>query len=235
MRSIISWALNILAPLVKTLHSNDGSNIYDPEGIIGTHKAFYNNGWRVQRRWGFNDCDEETRCAVLLSQRGELPKEAEALLKIGKPLAILIKESQYNAIMHDIQSLYGGEPALVHIHTKTDNQLCWLLVGFNSPANNMIAVTPHHYIIGLIDNETYEAAVERPKTGFAPPIFKLLSPEGVTKNVQCTKDTFEVRMMAEYISDIICHEKIEQKYKELLKNFNFFLNCFLNLNFQFNY
>ena len=199
IHSEIRWALDILAPLIKTLQSADveSRKVYDPEGIIGTHKAIHSGGWQVQRRWGFDECDEATRCAVLVSQRGELPKEGEAVLKAGTPLAILIKQSRYDTIVHDVQQLHGSEPDLIHIHAESGDRLCWLLVGFDTPASNMIAVTPHHYIVGLIDNETYCAVDDRPQRGFAPPIFKVLNPEGKLKRMQCSRDTFEVRMMAE--------------------------------------
>ena len=183
-----------MAPLLKTLQDDvvKPYKIYDPEGIIGSHKAFRTNGWMAQRRWGFDESVEATKCAVLLSQKGELPRDAEALFKQGKPIAVLIRESHYDTIVKDMQYLCGSEPDLVHIHTKTDNQLCWLLVGFNNPASNMIAVTPHHYVVGLIDNETYEAVSDRPQRGIAPPIFKLLNPEGRLRKMQCPLNAYEV-------------------------------------------
>jgi hypothetical protein len=105
--------------------------------------------------------------------------ELRLSLKLGKPVAILSKQQDV-AVLEDFLKTRGEEcPSVVHIYDKTafgevDGRFCWVLSGIETPASEMIAVTPKNFLLG--QEEMCEVVSLAKGRGTAPqaPVFTVL-------------------------------------------------------------
>ena len=211
IRVFIQWSLHILATLIKKLPREDANgSIYDPGGVIRNHKQFSENNWKVIRTCDFEEVQGGVLCSIIISQ-GVFTMEIDNALRLGRPVAILTAEEDFDGLVGSIKAnnyLQDDEPDVVHIHSdKAADKICWLLIGFNTPSRVMIAMSPHHFVTGVVDNILLDNLGKRSGTDPKPPIFTVENSEGSRKNIQCAKDIFQVKIMAEFVSDCLQRQK----------------------------
>ena len=116
MRTLLNWALDILAPLIRALPVGEESNaIFDPEGIVQCHHSF--RKWAIRRRVGFDIDIESVRCAISLAQKECPLKEIESFFSSNKPVALLANENDCEDLIRSIDAVTYSreyEPNVVH-------------------------------------------------------------------------------------------------------------------------
>ena len=208
----IKWAVDILEPFVKSLDTSGGRSIYDPDSLFrkrGAPKTVHK----------FRDIgNDRLLCSVALALDETVLPDLEQIFSLRKPVAFLTCESFYESL---VDSLKGGrylrecEPNVVHIHAKTiTERFCWVLIGFETPAPVMVAMSPKHYVVGAADEKVYAQSSRQSGRKMQPPVFKLIDGSRKISTMRCAVEVFEVRALAEYISSCLEESKEEEKVRK---------------------
>ena len=208
----IKWSVDILKPFVASIAEGGGRSIYDPDSLFKKRGDF-------KATQKFKDIGSEgVLCSIALALDETVLPELEQFFSLKRPIALLTCESFYESLTGSLKGsryLRECEPNVVHIHAKTiTERFCWVLLGFETPAPVMVAMSPKHYVVGVVDEKVYAQSSHQSGRKMQPPVFKIIDGSKKISTMQCAVEVFEVRALAEYISSCLEKSKEEEKVRK---------------------
>jgi hypothetical protein len=168
-------------------------------------------------RYGF-DYDEDRIVCVLIVYLDS--SKIETIIKacnINKPIAIFTKLCNYDKIFNEIiktEYNHKYKHTLIHVNSNTmlhskDVAYCWMLYDFISPASELIAITPTHYMLSMNSDN-------KQKRKNRTPIFQIYTNERIVK-IQSEVEIYQVRALAIHIqTEMQADEKKKNQIKSIV-------------------
>ena len=134
--------------------------IYNPNESIDSNKTIRIDNYITTTRYGFNYNIDRLVCTMIIDIEKPLQETISRACAVNTPLAILTKLANCNEILNQVNNskyINKNKHTLIHINGNTmlENQIvdeayCWILFNFITPAEEMIAITPSHFMLSKI-------------------------------------------------------------------------------------